>query len=178
MDLGVAIEQDAVDVRAGFDDFFRAYFDKVVRAAALVAGDAGTGQDRAQDAFVRLYERWDSMQSDEHARNFVFKVAINLARSHLRKYLRIVPSGLHHADQVTQESKQPPDEWFDVVKALRALSQRQRACVVLVDYADMDAASVARTLHIGVNTVRVHLMRGRQALRKHFDLKDVNDDER
>lgn len=177
MDLGVAIEQDAVDVRAGFDDFFRNYFDKVVRAAALVAGDAGTGQERAQDAFVRLYERWDSMESDDHARNFVFKVAINLARSHVRKYLRLVPSGLHHADALADENRQPPDEWFEVVRALQALPARQRACVVLVDYADMDAASVARTLHIGTNTVRVHLMRGRQALRQHFGLKDGNDDE-
>jgi DNA-directed RNA polymerase specialized sigma24 family protein len=35
-----------------------------------------------------------------------------------------------------------------------------------VDYADMDATGAARVLGMGAGTVRVHLMRGRRALRE------------
>jgi DNA-directed RNA polymerase specialized sigma24 family protein len=52
-----------------------------------------------------------------------------------------------------------------MVGALGALSPKQRACVVLVDYADMDAAGAARVLGMSPGTVRVHLLRGRRALR-------------
>ena len=56
------------------------------------------------------------------------------------------------------------DDWLQVAGALRTLSPRQRTCVVLVDYADMDASGAARVLGMKAGTVRVHLMRGRRAM--------------
>lgn len=85
----IARANDAVshhEAAEDFDTFFRTYFPGVARAAALVARDPSTGQDLAQEAFARLYQRWHDMASVDHARNFVFRVAINLARSHLRKH--------------------------------------------------------------------------------------------
>jgi RNA polymerase sigma factor (sigma-70 family) len=171
MELATAIDDDAFDVRGPFDPFFRTHFARVARAAALIAGDAGTGQDVAQEAFIRLFQRWEDMASDEHARNFAYKVAFNLARSHLRKHLRLVPSGLRHADDVAQTSE-PPGEWGHVTGALGDLPRRQRACVVLVDYADMDAESAGRVLGINASTVRVHLMHARRALRERLQGED------
>ena len=55
-------------------------------------------------------------------------------------------------------------------EALGALSPRQRACVILVDYADMDAAGAADILGMSAATVRVHLMRGRRALQERLVL--------
>jgi DNA-directed RNA polymerase specialized sigma24 family protein len=59
-----------------------------------------------------------------------------------------------------------------VVDALGELSPRQRACVVLVDYADLDAAGAAAALGMAEATVRVHLMRGRRALRTMLSIPD------
>lgn len=176
MDLHLAPGHDGL-VRSTFEDFFRKRFASVARAAALVAGDAGSGQDLAQEAFLRLYERWGSMESEDHARNFVYKVAINLARSHVRKHLRLVPSGLHHADMLPALRTLSPDGWLDAVAALRDLSRRQRACVVLIDLVDMDAESAASVIGITTNTVRVHLMRGRRALRRALGVVTMEDDE-
>lgn len=154
-----------------FDAFFRRYFPGVASAAALVARDPSTGQDLAQEAFARLYPRWHDMTSAEHARNFVFRVAINLARSHLRKHLRLSLFGSTHADEPAMSDPfAQSDDWLLVADALGALSPRQRACVVLVDYSDMEPASVAKALGMGTGTVRVHLMRGRRALRERLDL--------
>lgn len=171
MELTVASERDADSVPDGFDAFFSANFASVARASALVAGDPATGQDLAQEAFLRLFQRWDAMRSIEHSRNFVYKVAINLARSHRRKHLRLVPSGLHHADRVADDAGLP-GEWWDVARALQELSPRQRACVVLVDLVGMDSGEVARTLSISANTVRVHVMRGRDALRAQLAMEE------
>lgn len=99
MQLNVGVDEDALEVGAAFDAFFRAHFEKVARAMALLTGDAGTGQDLAQEAFARLFQRWKEMDSEDHARNFAYKVATNLARSHLRKSLRVFPYGLRRSGE-------------------------------------------------------------------------------
>lgn len=171
MQITADAADEVVAERADFDAFFRAHFEKVARAAAFVAGDPATGQDLAQEAFARLYGRWADMETDDHARNFTYRVAINLARSHLRKHLRVLLSGLHRGVESTAPDSSPrSDDWLQVAGALAALSPRQRACVVLVDYADMDSAGAAQVLGLSADTVRVHLMRGRQALRRAIGL--------
>ena len=156
---------------ADFDTFFRETFVVVARAAALVARDPGAGQDLAQEAFFRLHERWRRMESAEHARRFAFRVAINLARSHVRKYLRVTLAGLelggHEPAQVAQV-----DDWLSIRAALRGISPRQRSAVVLVDYVGMDAGEAAEVLGISPGTVRAHLMRGRRGMRKGLGLTE------
>jgi RNA polymerase sigma factor (sigma-70 family) len=167
--MEVEIQRPAVDTEStDFDSFFREHFARLARAAALVVRDVSTGQDLAQEAFVRLHPRWSEMESSDHARNFLYRVAINLARSHLRKYVRLSFFGLRRqeerspaADPITRT-----DDWLQVAQALDGLSSRQRACVVMVDYVDMEPAEAGRILGIRPETVRVHLMRGRRALKE------------
>jgi RNA polymerase sigma-70 factor (ECF subfamily) len=176
MNLRQGLQEETVDIPPDFDSFFRAHFERVARAAALITRDAGTGQDLAQEAFARLFERWSDMNSEDHARNFAYRVAINLARSHLRKHLRVFLYGLRRSDEPRgPDPVARSDDWLQVAEALRALSARQRACVVLVDYADMDAAGAARVLGVGAGTVRAHLMRGRRALRERLGLVPKED---
>jgi RNA polymerase sigma factor (sigma-70 family) len=169
--IAPAADAASNDAPEDFDTFFRTLFPGVARAAALVARDPSTGQDLAQEAFARLYQRWHDMASLDHARNFVFRVAINLARSHVRKRLRLSLFGsTHPGEAVMSDPSARSDDWMMIAEALGALSPRQRACVVMVDYVDMDAGSVAKLLGMGAGTVRVHLMRGRRALRETLDL--------
>lgn len=162
-----SLEIDPIEPLGDFDSFFHANFERVARSAAFVTRDAGTGQDLAQEAFTRLLERWSEMTSSDHARNFAYRVAMNLARSHLRKHLRVFLYGLHRRDDVDGNSATvSSDAWFEVASALDTLSPRQRECVVLVDYADLDAAGAAAVLGLSPATVRVHVMRGRRALRE------------
>jgi RNA polymerase sigma-70 factor (ECF subfamily) len=166
LEAGVAQTTNIED----FDDFFSRTFADVARAGALVARDRGTGQDLAQEAFFRLYERWREMESVEHARRFVYRVAINLARSHLRKHLRVRLSGL---EPRAHDTRMPlTDAWVEIADALGHLSARQRAAVVLVDYVGLDAGEAAAVMRISSSTVRAHLMRGRRDLRQALSLPD------
>lgn len=167
MEVRTRLERDAIEPLEGFDAFFHANLERVARAAAFVMRDAATGQDLAQEAFTRLLERWNEMTSADHARSFAYRVAINLARSHLRKYVRVFLHGLRRHDDVDDASSSGSShEWLDVAQALGRLSPRQRACVVLVDYADMGAAGAGEVLGLSPATVRVHVMRGRRGLRE------------
>jgi len=153
-----------VPVHGSFDDAFRALYPSVARTAGLVAHDAQLGADIAQEAFARLFQRWSRMTSDDHARNFVFRVTVNLAKSHLRRRLAS-PFGLHGPEVRVADNTASTDAWISMAGALANLSAMQRVSVVLVDYADFDTPTVASILGIAESTVRVHLMRGRRSLR-------------
>jgi len=174
MELDVTTSRDAISAPADFDTCYRELFPRVARTAALVARDPQLGPDLAQEAFARLYERWDRMASPEHARNFAFRVAVNLARSHLRRRAA-APFGLSGPEHPTPDPTASSAAWLTVAAALEDLSPKQRAAVVLVDYADLDAASAGAVLGMAEATVRVHLLRGRRALRARFDLPEEDE---
>jgi RNA polymerase sigma-70 factor, ECF subfamily len=148
-----------------FEGFFRQYFPVVARTVALVLHDFESGQDVAQESFARLFVRWKRMESQEHARNFVFRVAINLARSQLRRQRRQMSARSGRADWLpaSDEAAALADR-VTLTGALGGLSRQQRACLALVDYAGLDIRTAARFLRIRASTVRVHLTRGRRAL--------------
>jgi RNA polymerase sigma factor (sigma-70 family) len=163
--MDTAVGESEASVLPSFDDFFRSTFTPVARAAALVARDSGVGQELAQEAFFRVYERWGRLESEEHARRLAYRVAVNLARSHLRKHVRVALAGLDPARDRPQPAE-TNDAWLSIVASLGELSPRQRAAVVLVDYVGMGSSEAADVLGIAAATVRAHLKRGRTALRE------------
>lgn len=165
MDIGVSEPATAVE-RDGFVDFYRAWFPRVARAAALIVRDVEGGQEIAQEAFMRLWARRDRFRSNEHARNFVFRAALNGARSHLRRMRRLRLFLERRTTESSDGGSVQATDRIAVFEALKALSVRQRECLVLVDYLGYDAASAGRLLGIQPATVRVQLMRGRERLRR------------
>lgn len=157
-----------------FDDVFREHFGGVSNAAALVARDPGMGQELAQEAFARLFHRWGDMESADHARNFAYRVAINLARSHVRKHLRVSLAGWGKDTTSVPDPADAAADWVTAVAALGELSPRQRACVVMADYVGLSSDEIAQVLGMRAGTVRVHLTRGRRTLRgsTHDDRED------
>ncbi|HWC32346.1 MAG TPA: sigma-70 family RNA polymerase sigma factor [Actinomycetota bacterium] len=167
MKAGTVPRERPIERLADFDSFFRDEFPRVVRAAALVARDLGAGEDCAQEAFLRLHQRWGRMESDAHARNFAYRAALNLARSHVRKHLRVSLSGSTH-ETAQSDASSATVEWLALLDAVASLSGKQRAVLALVDYLGYDADAAARTLGISPSTVRVHLKRARDAVRRHL----------
>jgi RNA polymerase sigma-70 factor (ECF subfamily) len=171
---GMEIDTATAHVAWSFDAAFRDLYPLVVRTAGFVARDRQLGADIAQEAFVRLLERWDRIESQEHARNFVLRVAVNLAKSHLRRRIA-APFGLTGPDVVQRDASDRSDAWFELVDALGGLTPIQRACVVLVDYADLDSRSAGEVLGVADATVRVHLFRARRKLRAALSLPEEDD---
>lgn len=156
--------------RAAFESFYREHLARVVRGCTLVLLDQAAAEDVAAEAFARLWSKWGQIESDDHAGGFVFKTAMRLCarRARRRELIGRVPE------------KTAPDEisrLLDRQEVLRALGQlpvRQRQAVVLKDWAGMETSEVATLLGMRDSTVRVHLTRGRQALRHEFREEGAN----
>jgi RNA polymerase sigma factor (sigma-70 family) len=149
--------------RAGFEGFYREHLTRVVRACALVLLDRSAAEDVAAEAFTRLWAHWGQIQSEDHAGGYVFKTAMRLCRRRLssKRELSGDPPERSGPDEMERSAIRA-----DIAATLGRLSVRQRQAVVLRDWAGYETSEVARLLGMRESTVRVHLTRGRRALRE------------
>ena len=145
--------------RPDFESFFQAEYPRLLRALYLVCGSRYEAEELAQDAFVRAYER---LRADNRA-GYVYRIAINLYRSKLRRAARA-------ARRVVE--RQPEPDAVEALahrdaigRALSALSAGQREAVVMVEWLGMTDDEAAALLGISPITVRVRIHRAKAILR-------------
>jgi DNA-directed RNA polymerase specialized sigma24 family protein len=79
-----------------FEDFFAAERVRLGRALFLLTGDASEADELAQDAMVRIFERWDRVRRADSPVAYLYATAMNLHRSGLRR-LRVLCRRRHEA---------------------------------------------------------------------------------
>lgn len=138
----------------------------LLRLASLVAPEDGMAEDLVQEAFVRLYRSYSGIQDLDKVPAYLRSTIVNLARGRGRRLsvaLRKRPSPPPDAASA-EEGAMRHDRHREVVAALRQLSERQRACLVLRFYEELTETEIADTLGISVGSVRTHMSRGKAAL--------------
>jgi RNA polymerase sigma factor (sigma-70 family) len=120
-----------------------------------------------QDAFLRLLERWDRVSGLADPVGYLYRTAVNVWRSRLRSAARAARRALHAEGRGDEMAE--VEERDAIVRALAALTPRQRAAVVLMDVLDLSSDQAAAALGIRPVTVRVLAARGRAALAEEID---------
>lgn len=150
-----------------FESFFLEHHEPLFRAMWLVTRNRHEAEEVMQDAFLRLLERWPTVQAAEDPEGYLYRTAMNVFRSRLRRTavaLRKVIRQLPVDDQLAQVEAREA-----VVRALAPLPARQRAAVVLMDVLGLTSEEAGDALGIRPVTVRVLAARGRARLREAFD---------
>jgi RNA polymerase sigma-70 factor (sigma-E family) len=150
-------------------DLYRAQYRPLVRLAALLLDDVPASEEVVQDAFVQLHRNWGRVTDAAKREAYLRSIVLNGARSRARRRtlgrrLEIVrPTG--HAESAESGALRR-SEHEDVLRALRALPDRQRECLVLRYYLDLPEAAIAQTLGISAGSVKTHTSRGMAALER------------
>jgi RNA polymerase sigma-70 factor (sigma-E family) len=146
-----------------FHDFFTTECGPLQRFATLLTGDPVLAADLAQEAFVRMYQRWASIKKDDPG-PYARRVVVNLIRSEHRRAkvreLKPLPAP-RHSPSLTDQL----EDWIRISHALKQLSPVRRATIVLRFYEDMSERQIAAVLDRPVNTVKSDLRRGLAELR-------------
>jgi RNA polymerase sigma factor (sigma-70 family) len=152
-------EQEPPDFTAFFAEEHRELF----KALFFVTGNRADAAELMQDAFLKLWERWDRIDRIADPRGYLFRVALNgfrmRTRTALRATRRLVP---------VASSTDPFDEVDlreDVRRMLLQLSPRQRTALVLIDQYGYGSEEAARIMGIRPSTVRALATQGRAVLR-------------
>jgi RNA polymerase sigma factor (sigma-70 family) len=147
-----------------FATFFADEHRELFRLLCFVTGNRADAADLMQDAFLKLWERWDRVERIADPRAYLFRVALNGSRRRTRTALRaarkLVPVASSHDpfDEVNLRE--------DVRQMLLGLSPRQRAALVLLDLYGYGSQEAARIMGIRPSTVRALATQGRAVLRQ------------
>ena len=166
----VRAEEEVVDLPsrdaeawARFDTFFEEEGDRLFKALYFVTGNRHDAEELTQDAFLKLWERWDQIDRIEDPTAYLFRVALNAFRRRRRRAAMAV----RKLTPVTElpDAFEEAEMRADVRQLLLGLTQRQRAALLLVDLLGYSSEQAARILRVRPSTVRSLATQGRRALR-------------
>jgi RNA polymerase sigma-70 factor, ECF subfamily len=160
----VDVGTDAMDESPlEFDAFFHRHHPRLFAALCLTTGDRHEADEIAQDAFLKLLERWDRVTQMDDPAGYLFTTAMNLFRKRYRRAK--LASRLPLVQPRSEDAFATIDDRDLLVRALRDLTPQQRAAIVLTTILDVPSPEVAKTLGIKDSTVRVLAKNAREALR-------------
>jgi RNA polymerase sigma-70 factor (ECF subfamily) len=148
-----------------FQEFFATQYRSVVRALVLVAGSMAAAEDLAQEAFARTFERWDRVSGLTSPAGYVYRVAMNVQRSRLR---RAAVAVRHAAGRSTARDEPDPGVRQEVRDMLASLPPTQREALMLVEWLGYSAEEAGAILGVRPSSVRGRLHRARASLRDRF----------
>jgi len=146
-----------------FEGFFEAERPRLFATLVLIVGSRPEAEEIAQEAFVRVWERWDRVQMHPDPTGYLYRTAMNLIRQRRRR-LRLAAKTAGDAS-VDTDAFSLVEEREDLVRALRSLTPRQRAALILTELLDLDVREAASMLHVRPATIRSLCSQGRQRIR-------------
>jgi RNA polymerase sigma-70 factor (ECF subfamily) len=165
---------------AAFDLLVSRYQARAYRLAWSMLRNAEDARDLSQEAFIRLYEAAGSFGGRSKFSTWFYRILVNLCLDHKRKHrwwnLLARDEGDDHSDPLLERQPAPAVDPVDTLShertmkelgaAVGRLAPRQRAAVVLRVQEDMATYEIAQVLKCSEATVRVHLHRALNSLKK------------
>lgn len=148
---------------------FRRHYAGMCRLAFVIVGDAHAAEEIVMDAMLKTFSGWRRIRDRASTEAYLRRAVVNGCRSKIRR-----KSVETRAAVVMRGRLRPPDEWADeasgtrdeVWKAVLALPERQRSCVVLRYYEDLPEAEIAELMECSIGTVKSQLHKARARLEK------------
>ncbi len=122
-------------------------------------------EDVLQETMVKLFQRTEKFNDEEHEKAWLLRVASNISKNMLRsrKYIADTEDGTVPEDILTEDM---PEESIALYQAVSSLPEKYREVVHLYYYEDVSTYDIARILEKKESTVRSLLHRARGMLEK------------
>ena len=163
-----AWEQDAA---AGFvEDLFAAHHNEIYAYLIRMLRDPELAADLTQDAFVKAYKNYNTLEKSENARAWLYQIAHRVALDHIRrqKIIRFMPwtGESHGSAPSTERLVMDAHLSGDLQRALARIPERQRAALLLAEIHDLTGLELAAALGVSHVAARALLTRARESLRQ------------
>jgi len=149
-----------------FERYVRMYYKNVCTAAFCYLKNHSDADDVAQDVFLRLYTSGNSFASDEHAKAWLLRCAINKSADMLRSYWYRFSQPLESAADIQYADNSGAGELLGL---LNGLKPKIRIAMYMHYYEGYSVAELSKLLNISESSVRSRLMRGRKQMKAMLD---------
>ena len=147
-----------------FEGFVVARRDALLRTAYLLTGNHHDAEDLVQSTLIKVVPKWSRLKGDpeRYVRQVLARESVNRWRGRRWREMTTdtVPETTHGSTDRSSTDR------IALLDALRTLSPRQRAVVVLRYFEDLTEADTAAVLGISVGTVKSHTREGLVRLRE------------
>ena len=137
---------------ADFESFYLAHRNRLFRALVVVTRDVHAAEELTQEAFSRVWERWEQVERMDDPVGYLHRTALNgwfqVHRRAMRAARRL--GGL----QPVVDPIERVEQRDLLARRLLELSARQRAALVLTEYLGYDSAAAGRAMGVRPGTVR------------------------
>src|SRR5713226_1666336 len=156
-----------------FEELVRRYQNRIYSLAYRMTGDNVEAYDLTQEAFLRCYAALPSFNPNLRFAPWIYRIATNLCINFLQSS-RVRKGGADPdlALQMPDRGKQPDSLYEEkeqrqrIHQAVLNLPAKYRAVVILRHMQDRTYEEIAAILELPLNTVRTHLFRARELLRR------------
>ncbi|WP_294142807.1 sigma-70 family RNA polymerase sigma factor [uncultured Sanguibacteroides sp.] len=139
-----------------FEHFFREFYPSVYTFMRRYTEDGELAADLTQEAFVRVYERRDEIESIDYAKAFLYTIARHLYWNHCR-HLQVAENYRTQWDEEEDYGILKEITRQETIRILYAAINKlapQTRRIILLNLEGKNNAEVAEELHISVNTVK------------------------
>ena len=171
--------------RTEFERLFRTHFRAVCNRLRTMGVREADIDDAAQEVFVVLHRRLDSLPDKEGVRHWLAAVATRVAYGFTRKTRNRhelhddAPDTREASDSLADEAMAAREDHEQLLALLDGLDADKRLVFVMHDVEDLTAREVADMLGIPLNTVysRLRLARGElaRAVKRHLARQTMGD---
>jgi RNA polymerase sigma-70 factor (sigma-E family) len=159
---------------AAFVEFAQAASARLRRTAFLMCGDWELAADHVQEGLIRVYVAWPRLTRAGGEYAYARKAVVSALIDHSRRRSSTEVADARVVDLATQVSTgrdvaEEVSARAALMSALAALPPRQRACVVLRYFEDLDIHDTATALGCSEGTVKSQTSRALASLRSVFD---------
>jgi RNA polymerase sigma-70 factor (ECF subfamily) len=175
---------------AAFEALFRKYQTYVYNICYGILGNAEDAADVTQETFLRAHARMTQFRGDACVSTWLYRVAVNLAITELRRRTRVRAQSLSEVDPDGELcpagcGQEPEPEAVLELDEERALVRRvldtlpgdYRAVIVLRHFQQLAYEEIAAALDVSLSQVKTRLHRARKMFKDRFLLyqRDAND---
>jgi len=159
---GSSLEDCRVMDECAFRDLYARTAKPIWAYLVRSSGNATLADDLLQETYFRMIRAGFEPESDDHARNFLFKVASNLLRDHFRASKRSpLPLEINPATEGGQRRSALSS---DVQKILQTLKPRERELLWLGHVERFSHKEIAQIMNLKPASIRLLLFRARKKL--------------
>ncbi len=168
--LSVSAGWDRDEAYRFVEDLFAKHHNEIYAYLVRMLRDPELAADLTQDAFVKAYRAYDSLQKPENARAWLYQIAHRVALDDLRRkrIVRFVPLVGESRNSAPSAEHLAMDLRLsgELQAALEKIPERQRAALLLAEIHDLTGLELAAALGVSHVAARALLTRARQSLRE------------
>lgn len=151
---------------AEFSAFFDEHHARLYRALVMVTRNPHEAEEITQDAFVRVWMKWERVSRVEDPVGYLYRVAMNCYRQGYRRAIRAARHLLNSARAPAEDALDRVDVADELARLILALPPRQRAALVVTEYLGYDSAAAADILGVRPGTVRMLVSQAKSRLQE------------